>query len=366
MNASDNLYEIMGVSKSADENEIRKAYKKLCLTNHPDKGGSAEEFQKIQKAYEILSDESKRSMYDQTGMTDENDMAQGGMHGGVDLGSMFANMFGGMQGMGGMFGGMGMPGMGVNRGKRGKPLPKIHEIPVCLNDFYHGKHLKLQFERSKFCSGCKGEGYSSFTSCGSCKGSGVVEQMAMIGPGMFATSRGPCTVCSGNGKMGTKSCDKCKGNKFFKEEKSLDIFIKPGMKAGDKIVFSNECSDDIQFKEPGDVHIIFQEADETIPMTRKGNDLYTSHVISFSESIIGTSYILKNHPKYPNGFTIKIPKGILNNETIIISNEGMPIKGHIKQFGNLHVKIDIKISQKEKTILQEKEDELKSIFTSSD
>jgi DnaJ family protein A protein 2 len=259
----------------------------------------------------------------------------------------------------------GIHGMG-NRGKRVKPHPKIHEIPVCLHDFYHGKHLKLQFERNKFCSGCKGEGFSSFSSCGSCRGSGVVEQMTMIGPGMIATSRGPCTVCSGNGKTGTKSCDKCKGKKFFKEEKSLDIFIEPGMKAGDEIVFSNECSDDIQYKEPGDVHIVFQEADETIPMTRKGNDLFTSHTISFSESILGTSYILKNHPKYPNGFTINIPKGILNNETIIISNEGMPVKGRTKQFGSLHVKIEIQISQKEKNILQEKESELKSIFTSSD
>ena len=368
MNASDNLYEVLGVSRSADENEIRKAYKKLCLTNHPDKGGSAEEFQKIQKAYEVLSDGSKRSMYDQTGMTEESEM--GGMPGGMDIGSMFANMFGGgMGGMGGMFGMPGMPGMpGMNgRTKRAKPHPKIHEIPVCLHDFFHGKHLKLQFERSKFCSGCKGEGFSSFSSCASCKGHGFVEQMTMIGPGMIATSRGPCTVCSGVGKTGTRSCDKCKGKKFFKEEKSLDIFIEPGMKAGDEIIFPNECSDDLQYKEPGDVHIVFQEADETIPMTRKGNDLHTSHTITFSESILGTSYVLKNHPKHSNGFKINIPKGILNNETVLISNEGMPIKGRsTKQFGNLHVKIEIQISKKEKDILLEKEAELKSIFTSSD
>lgn len=368
MNASENLYEILGISKSADENEIRKAYKKLCLTNHPDKGGSAEEFQKIQKAYEILSDSNKRSIYDQTGMTDENEM-QGmhGMNGGVDLGSMFANMFGG----GGMFGMPGMQGMhGMNMGgmrqKRAKPHPKIHEIPVCLHDFYHGKHIKLQFERNKFCSGCKGEGFSSFSSCSTCRGNGFVEQMTMIGPGMIATSRGPCTVCSGNGKTGTKSCDKCKGKKFFKEEKSLDVRIEPGMKAGDEIVFPNECSDDINYKEAGDVHIVFQEADESIPMTRKGNDLYTSHTITFTESILGTSYVLKNHPKHMNGFQINIPKGILNNETIIISNEGMPIRGRFtKQFGNLHVKIEIQISQKEKDLLNEKESELKALFTSS-
>lgn len=366
MDAHENLYDILGISKEADDNEIRKQYKKLCLTHHPDKGGNSENFQKIQKAYEILSDGSKRSLYDQTGMTEESEM--GGMPGGMDIGSMFANMFGGNMGsmgsMGSMFGMPSMPGMPGMR-KRTKPHPKIHEISVSLNDFYHGKQIKLQFERNKFCVGCNGEGFTSFNNCNSCNGNGYIEQMAMLGPGMYATTRGPCNTCNGQGKKGKNVCNKCNNKRFFKEEKSLDIHIEPGMKAGDNIVFSNECSDDIQYKEAGDVHIIFQEADENIPMVRKGDDLYCSCVITFTESILGTTYVLKNHPKYQNGFKINIPKGILNNETIIISNEGMPVRGRSsKQFGNIHLKVEINISQNEKTILKDNEDQLKNIFTS--
>ena len=94
MNAdSDNLYNILGVTKEADDNEIRKQYKKLCLTHHPDKGGKAEEFQKIQHAYEILSDNNKRHLYDTDGITDDGPGIN--INQGVDLGNIFMNMFGG-------------------------------------------------------------------------------------------------------------------------------------------------------------------------------------------------------------------------------------------------------------------------------
>ena len=139
MSTREDLYGILGVNKSANDDEIRKAYRKLCLTHHPDKGGEAEKFQAIQKAYETLSDDKKRNMYDTMGVTDEDEMSGGG---GVDIASMFMNMMGGGGGFGFSFPGMGssMPG---NPRKRQKAPSKLHEIPVSLHDFYHGKHLKI-------------------------------------------------------------------------------------------------------------------------------------------------------------------------------------------------------------------------------
>ena len=364
MNA--NLYEILGVSKDADDNEIKKQYRKLCLTHHPDKGGKAEEFQKIQKAYETLSDSQKRQMYDMTGSTDQQQggMEQGGM--GVDLGSIFANMFGGSMGSKGM--GMpfnpfdqvpGMPG----RQKRNKPQPKTHEIPVSLYDFYYGKQVKIQFERQKFCSGCKGEGYSSFKSCSPCNGSGVVQQVMMVGPGMHAVSRGPCESCKGKGKMGTGKCEECKGKKFYNQEKTLDILIKPGMKKGESLLFERECSDDPNYMEPGDVHIFFTEADENLDINRKENDLQGSCYITLKESLLGTTYTFKNHPKYrtDKGFEVKIPKGTMNEEVVTVTNEGMP-KRNSNGFGNFQLKVNIVVSEEEKKVLEEHEEDFRKLF----
>jgi DnaJ family protein A protein 2 len=353
MSAHHDLYSILGVSRNADDGEIRKSYRKLCLTAHPDKGGSAEEFQKIQHAYEILSDGQKRQMYDQTGSTDEQQIP-GGVN--VDLGSMFANMFGG-----GFNPFDQMPGM-PNRTKRHKPHPKIHEIPVSLYDFYHGKQLKIQFERQKFCVGCKGEGFSNFSNCDRCHGRGIIEQMMMVGPGMMATSRGPCDHCGGKGKKGTTKCSTCSSKKTFTQEKILDINIESGMKKGDSHIFSNECSDDINYQEPGDVHIFFQEADELVDVSRSGDDLHGMCNISFKESILGTSYTIKHHPKYPNGFEIKIPMGTMNGETVTVLNEGMP-KRYSKQFGNFVLKVDVIISEDEKKILETHHAEFEKLFS---
>jgi len=354
MNNHEDLYDLLHLNRSADENEIRKQYKKLCLTNHPDKGGDAAQFQKIQKAYEILGDEQKRKLYDTMGITDDQPQQQqpfdmGGM------GNIFMNMFAG----GNPFGGFGGGGGG---GKRQKPAPVIHGIPVSLHDFYHGKQLKIQFERQKFCEGCKGEGCKSFSSCGACNGRGMIDQMIMIGPGMQAINRSPCGSCNGAGKIASGKCDKCNGKKMFSQEKVLEVRIEPGMKSDDTLIFKNECSDDINFAEPGDVHIKFQEADETIPITRKDSSLHSSCCISFTNSLLGLKHVIMNHPNHPEGFTIDIPKGIMNNEVVVVHNEGMP-KRNTKLFGNFHLKVEVIIDDKEKKVLADHADEIRKLFT---
>ena len=363
MNAD--LYNVLGVSRNADANEIKKQYRKLSLTHHPDKGGNEEEFKKIQKAYEVLGDDKRRQLYDQMGVTDENEAGGGGPFGGgggggVDLGSLFASMFSGGGGM--PFNPFdqvpGMPG----RMKRHKPHPKVHEIPISLYDFYHGKHIKIQFERQKFCETCKGDGATTFNSCGQCGGRGVIEQMMMVGPGMHAISRGPCETCKGKGKIGSGSCSGCKGKKFYNQEKSLDIKVEPGMKKGDNLIFSNECSDDPNFMEPGDVHIFFSEADENLDIARDNENLSGMCNISFKDSLLGTSYIFKNHPKYPDGFEVKIPKGTLNNDTITVLNEGMP-KRYINSYGNFLLKVNVIITDADKKILEDSEEQIKQLFT---
>lgn len=361
MNA-ENYYEILGISKSSDENEIKKSYKKLCLQHHPDKGGDQAQFQKIQKAYEVLSDERKRSIYDQTGADPdqvENGNENGGMpFGGVDIGNIFMNMFGG-----GMSGGMPF-GVG-GAGKRRKGPMKVHEIPVSLYDFYHGKTIKLQFEQQKFCGSCKGEGCKTTVSCSSCNGRGMVEQMMMLGPGMAAVNRSPCVHCRATGKQNSGTCGTCNGKRYFKKEKILDVKIEAGMSHGDSLTFQKECSDDIQYEEAGDVKIVIIEADSDSSIRRVNNDLHSIFKIPFKDSLLGTIYETMEHPGHKEGFKILIPKGTMNNEVLCIDNEGMP-KRNTKQFGNFYLKVIIDISDKDKQILKDNEETIKKLFTYGD
>ena len=371
MSARNNeYYDVLGVVAEADSNEIRKQYRKLCLTHHPDKGGNPQSFQKIQKAYEILSDENKRNIYNQTGK-DPDDIGGGPTE--VDIGSMFANMFGGggfnpfggggFNPFGGGGGGGGGSGPGMRR-KKQKPSPKIHEIPISLYDYYHGKQISIQFGRNKFCETYGGEGTKTSSSCGPCKGSGFTEHMMQIGPGMHAVSRAPCSTCSTTGKILSGICIKCNGKKTFHQENILEIKVEPGMKPGDRLVFPNECSDDSEYIEPGDVYIILQNADESHQIKRIESDLHITHTITLAESLLGTSFILMNHPKWTeNGLKIDIFKGVQTNDVIIVANEGMP-KRNTKQFGNLCVKIIINVSSREKEILHSSEEVIRKIFNS--
>ena len=348
------LYARLGVSKDAEPSEIKKAFKKLAMTHHPDKGGDPEEFKKIQHAHEVLTDEQKRKIYDMTGSEDGEMPGPGGMpFGGMpfDMGDLFGGLFG-MPGMGG-------GGPRVTRVKRPQGPPKTIEIPLTLKDFYHGKTIQVKFERHKFCEACKGEGATSFQSCSPCKGAGVVRQMVMMGP-IHMVNEGPCRECNGVGKKASGNCYVCSGKKTKVQEKSIEVKIEPGMKPGEILVFPKECSDDPNYEEPGDVHFLLQEAAGDDGWTRKGDDLETQLKLSLSESLLGCVKTLQGHPGYPNGLEIEIKAGVLNGEIAVYHDKGMVKKSG--GFGSLHCKIHISVSDKDREVLQRNHVVLKAMF----
>jgi DnaJ family protein A protein 2 len=354
------LYARLGVSKDADTNEIKKAFKKLAMTHHPDKGGDPEDFKKIQHAHEVLTDEQKRKIYDMTG-SDNGEMpgGPGGPFGGgmpFDMGDLFGGLFGGMGGMPGMGG---MHGNRVNRVKRPQGPPKTIEIPLTLKDFYYGKTLQVKFDRHKFCEACKGEGATSFQSCGTCKGAGVVRQMVMMGP-IHMVNEGPCRDCNGLGKKASGNCYVCSGKKTKAQEKIIEVKIDPGMKPGEVLVFPKECSDDPNYEEPGDVHFLLQEAAGDEGWIRKGDDLETQLKLTLSESLLGCAKTLTGHPGYPNGLEIQIQGGVQNGEVVVYHDKGM-IK-RTSGFGTLHCKIHISVTDKDRDILNRNHVVLKAMF----
>ena len=372
------LYDRLGVARGADGGEIRKAYMKLARTHHPDKGGDVEEFKHIQRAYEVLSDEKRRSFYDATGQEEEG--AGGGGGPGPGGGGMpfpfpfdLGGLFGGMGGMGGMFG-PGGPRRPQQQQKAPKGPPKIHQMPVSLWDYYHGKRVKIQFERQRFCVGCKGVGAESFETCGGCGGSGGIEQRIQIGPGMMAVTRAPCGACEGRGKRVAKVCGTCEGKKFQTEEKVLEVVIQPGMVPGDVIKFEKECSDQEDYEEPGDVHIVLQSADEEGLRFRRSplnaHDLVVQLTASLTDSLLGSEQVVEGHPGHPEGLSIKIPVGVQNKERIEVAGEGMirragPAGAGTSSFeqGTLHVIVDVRATAAEKEKLMAGAEDLRRILS---
>lgn len=357
------LYERLGVERGADTNEIRKAYMVAARTHHPDKGGDPEKFKEIQKAYEILSDGQKRAIYDQTGQ--EHNAAEPDHSDGMPFGMPF-NPFSGqgvpfdIGSLFGMFGAHGPQGP-QGQGPRGhKPPPKVHELPISLRDFYHGKQIRIQFERQKFCEACKGSGAESYSSCGGCGGSGVKQQMMMMGPGMNVMMRGPCDTCSGNGKRVASVCKSCTGKKTVTQEKVLDFRIEPGMKPGDIIQFLNECSDQPEFSERGDVHIHLQEADDASRFKRVGDDLRATTQIGLKDALLGCKERMDTHPAHPQGLMIEIPAGVQNGDVITIEGEGMPRNGGR---GSLYIVVNVVATDTEKECLRKSRTVIEEMFT---
>ncbi|KAF0716913.1 hypothetical protein As57867_002590, partial [Aphanomyces stellatus] len=208
------FYETLGVSKNASAADIKKAYRKLALKNHPDKGGDPELFKNITVAYEALSDPDKRELYDKYG---EEGLQQGGGggHPGADI---FSQMFG---------------GGGRQRGpQRGEDL--THPLKVSLEDLYNGKTVKLAVNRDVLCGGCSGRGgpEGAETSCNTCNGRGMRVQLRQIAPGMVQQVQSVCPDCRGQGKSIREAdrCKVCKGNKVTKERKVLEVHIEKGMR----------------------------------------------------------------------------------------------------------------------------------------
>lgn len=317
------LYEVLGVSKEASENEIKKAYKKLALKHHPDKGGDVDKFKEISAAAEILSDPEKRQIYDRHGLAGLE--GQGGEGSSAD--DMFSMFFGG--------------GGGRRRGptgpQRGEDIN--HPLKTSLEDLYNGKTTRLAINRNKLCEECEGRGgkVGAERDCSDCHGRGVRVQLRQIGPGMVQQIQSACPACKGVGKMIDEKdkCKSCKGKKTYKDRKVLEVAVEKGMRNGQKIKFSGEA-DELPGTIAGDVVFVVQEKEHEV-FKRKGADLVTTIDLNLTEALCGFTKTIT----HMDGRVLKIisPAGrVIKPDSVnMIQGEGMPYHGNPFTKGRLFI-----------------------------
>lgn len=338
------LYEILGVSKDASKSEIKKAYHKAALANHPDKVPEAERedaeirFKAASQAYEILYDEQKRGLYDTHGMAAfDGSRGPPGMDG-MGMEDILSQMFG----MGG-----GMPGMG-GRPQRPKRSPDENQkYDVTLEDLYKGKTVRFTSTKNVICSLCTGTGGkkdAKAKKCATCDGKGFKQVVRQVGPGMLTQQTVECSACEGVGEVFNPKdkCKKCKGKRTVEEKKQLELYIPRGAKEGDRIVLEGEADQIPGADSTGDIifHLIEQPHDV---FHRAGPDLSAKLEITLAEALTGFNRVVikhldgrgiqLNHPQEPG-------KVLRPGETLKIPGEGMPHKKSDAK-GDLYLIVDI-------------------------
>ena len=351
------LYELLGVPRDASVEDIKKAYRKKAVVEHPDKGGDKEKFQQIQEAYDVLSDQDKRNIYNQTGEIPREGQQQPQ---GMNVAEMFGSMFGGgFPGMPGFPGFPGFPGMPGNNGRPAKqPVgpSKMHEVPFTLRDLYQGKRVELRMKRDKLCGGCNGSGGSRVEKCGACGGNGMRMRHTQMGP-MVTISHEACGECQQTGTRIVEKCKICNGGRTHEVEQKLDVQILPGMCENDRIVFPGQCSESPQFEKPGDVVLVIREANTGI-WKRKESELALEIRISLAESMLGWERTFDGHPCGENIHVVWSRRQIRDGEEIIVPGWGMP-----KRDGNKgDLKITCRVEPPQSTWSDEQRSALRTVW----
>ena len=310
----------MGVDKNASPQEIRKAYRKLVIKLHPDKGGDPEKFKEMQNAYEVLSDPKKREIYDKYG---EEGLKEGG---GADFDPF--DFFRGF-------------GSRSRENVKRKCKAKLVELKITLEDSYNGGRKEVEYDRRIICPKCKGSGSSNpnaKTTCSKCNGSGVRLVVQRHGP-MIMQTQTTCDECNGEGKIIKDKCKECKGQMVKTIKRKIGVDLEKGVPDGHRYKMACE-GDEYPEVETGDliIEIFLQKHKDFI---RKGADLLYKCEISLLEALTGVTLAIT----HLDGRRILIkssPGEIIQPQTLKTVEElGMPFFNSPFRFGHLYIDFQI-------------------------
>eukprot|EP00736_Rhodelphis_marinus_P006249 Rmarinus@m.21204 len=313
-----NLYDTLGVLSTASCDEIKKAYRKMAMKLHPDKGGDPESFKAVTWAYEVLSDAHKRGIYDQFGEDGLEDAEAEKQQ--PDCRRMFADFFGGMFGV--------HTGSNCN-GKRNRGEDVVHPLRVHLEDMYNGKSFQLSVNKRVACRTCVGVGCippNRPTQCAVCNGTGVKVEVRQLSDGSVQQLQSLCCNCGGEGTVIPHElrCTHCHGIKVVEENRVLDIYIERGAHDGERIIVHGEA-DQMPGMEAGDIVIVLQQISHERFQCRDSN-LFTKHKLTLSEAMFGCKVALQHLNIPTRVLIVTVDRGETTTPTFIkkIPGEGMP------------------------------------------
>jgi molecular chaperone DnaJ len=321
-------YEVLGVTKGASAEELKKAYRKMAIQYHPDKNPgdkkSEEKFKEVNEAYETLSDAKKKQMYDQFGHAASSMGGGGGPFGGgfggggaADFGDIFGDIFGDL------FGGGGGGGRGGRRGGRraraGADLET--QVDVTFEEAYKGVEKVITINKRSECETCHGSGAKAGTqpeTCKVCAGRGEVT----FQQGFFAVSR-PCTNCHGTGQIIANPCATCKGAGKVKKTSQLSVTIPGGIDTGQRLKLTNEGEAGEQGGPAGDLYIVINVLDHDF-FRREGAEVICDIPITFVHAALGAEIFV---PTLDGKVEMKIPAGTQSHKVFRLKGKGLPHLG---------------------------------------
>ena len=355
---SKNYYDILGLSKSASPDEIKKAFRKKAHEHHPDKGnGSGEKFKEVNEAYQVLSDVTKRQQYDQYGQTFEQAQRNGGGFSGqggnpfggfgfgqegveFDLGDIFGDIFGGRQDRG-------------ERRNRGIDL----EMGVSINfeEAVFGVEKNITLEKQDTCKTCSGSGAApgaKVITCPTCHGQGQIRTTRRTIFGNIASSAA-CDRCNGTGKIPEGACKTCDGSGVLRQEKTISVKIPAGIDNGQRIRISGEGEAGYRGSTPGDLYLVVKVSSHK-DFVRDGFNLHLEQPVSFTQASLGAKILVKI---LDGDIELKIPNGTQSGTQFRIKSKGVPHINNPSHRGDLIITVRAivpkKLSKKEKELLKQ-------------
>lgn len=351
MSTKRDYYEVLGVSKNASADEIKKAYRKKAIEFHPDKNpgdkAAEEKFKEAAEAYEVLSDPNKKSRYDQyghAGVGGASGFGGGGMNM-EDIFSHFGDIFGGH--FGGFGGGFGGSRSSAQRVRKGSDLRV--KVKLTLKEIATGVEKKIKVKKYVACSHCSGTGAengSGYSTCSTCNGTGRVTRVTNTILGQMQTAS-TCPTCSGDGKIITNKCSHCNGEGILREDEVISINIPAGVMEGMQLSLSGRGNAARRGGVNGDLLVVIEEERDN-QLIRDDNDLIYNLLLTFPTAILGGTVEV---PTVDGKVKVKIDPGTQPGKVLRLRGKGLP---SVNSYGtgdllvNIGVYIPENLSKEEK------------------
>ena len=334
------FYNVLGVARTASDDEIKKAYRKLAMQYHPDRNNGSrdaeEKFKEITEAYDVLRDPNKRAAYDRYGEAGLRGAGGGGGFHHVDLSEalgIFMRDFGAFSGLGDLFGATGGRRGDSRAGSDVKLTVELtlHEVATGVQKTFNAKLLDP-------CDRCEGSGAEQGTKaqrCTTCGGSGEVRRAQRSFFGQFV-SVAPCPTCSGEGTVIAAPCKKCRGEGRVRGEHSIPVQIPPGVATGQYMTLRGMGNAGPRGGPRGDILVVFDVADDQ-RFERDGEDLYCEVLVTYPQLVLGADVDV---PAVTNTVSLRIPAGTQSGQVFNVRGRGLP-RVNASGVGDLHVRVQL-------------------------